>query len=69
MENATDALKMSVAALIFMAALTITIVAFTKARQAATAILAKSDNQEYYSTENIRVSEDRLVLIIEPLKS
>lgn len=61
MENASDALKMAAAVLIFVGALTLAIFGFTKAREAATAILIKSDNQQYYNTENIRVSEERVV--------
>ena len=61
MENATDALKMAAAVLIFVGALSFAIMGFTRAQQTATAILEKSDNQEYYSTENVRVSNNRLV--------
>ena len=61
MENSTDALKMAAAVLIFVGAISLAIFGFTKAREAATAIMEKSDNQQYYSTDNIRVSEDRLV--------
>lgn len=60
MENASDALKMAVAALMFVLAVSVAILAFTKARQAATAILDKSDI-EYYNTDNIRISKDRIV--------
>ena len=61
MENATDALKMAAAVLIFVGALSLAILGFTKAKQAATAVLEKSDHQQYYSTENIRISNNRLV--------
>ena len=61
MENATDALKMAAAVLIFVGALSFAIMGFTRAQQTATTILEKSDNQEYYSTENVRVSNNRLV--------
>lgn len=61
MENASDALKMAAAVLIFVIALSTAIYGFTKARQAATAILSKSDNLEYYDTENIDVSKNRIV--------
>lgn len=60
MENASDALKMAVAVFIFVLALSVAIFAFTRTKQAATAILGKSDI-EYYDTENIRVSKDRIV--------
>ncbi len=61
MENATDALKMAAAILIFIGAISLSIFAFTKAREAAGAILEKSDDQEYYSTDNIVISKNRLV--------
>ncbi len=60
MENASDAFKMVVAVLIFVVAISVAIFAFTKARQAATTILNRSDI-EYYNTENIRISKDRIV--------
>ena len=60
MENAVDALKMAAAVLVFIVALSVAILGFTKAREAATAVLSKSD-LEYYNTENIKVTEDRIV--------
>lgn len=60
MENASDALKMVAAIFIFVLAISVAMFAFTKARQAATAVLNKS-NIDYYNTENIRVSNDRIV--------
>ncbi len=61
MDNATDALKMAAAILIFVGAISLAIFGFTRAQQAATSILKKSDNLDYYNTENIRVSKNRLV--------
>ncbi len=60
MENASDALKMAVAVFIFVLAISVAIFAFTKERQAATAILNRS-NIKYYNTDNIRISNDRIV--------
>lgn len=60
MENATDALKMAAAMLIFIGALSLALFGFTRATQTASSILSKS-KVEYYNTENIRVSENRIV--------
>lgn len=60
MENASEALKMATAVLIFAGALTITIFAFTKAREASTNIMAQSEkNRTYYNVENPQ--SDRVV--------
>ena len=61
MDNITDALKMAAAIFIFIGGISLAIFGFTRAKQAATSILEKSDNQDYYSTEGIRVSKNRLV--------
>ena len=61
MNNITDALKMAAAIFIFIGGISLAIFGFTRAKQAATSILEKSDNQNYYSTEGIRVSKNRLV--------
>lgn len=60
MENVVDALKMAAAAMIFVIALSVAIVTYTKEKQAATAVLNKSD-MVFYNTENIKVTEDRIV--------
>ncbi len=60
MENATDALKMAAAILIFIGALSLALIGFTRATQTAGSVLSKS-KVEYYNTENIRVSENRIV--------
>ncbi len=60
MENAVDALKMAASVLVFVVALSVAIFAFTKAKQAATAVLSESD-LEYYNTDNIKVTENRIV--------
>ena len=60
MENAADASKMAVAALILVGALSLAIFGFTKAGQAATAIFNR-EKIEYYSTDNITISEERIV--------
>ncbi len=60
MENATDALKMGAAVLIFIGALSLALFGFSRATQTAGSVLSKS-KVEYYNTENIRVSENRIV--------
>lgn len=52
MENVTDALKMAAAVLIFVGALSMAIMAFTKARQAATNMLGKDKIALYYDLED-----------------
>lgn len=48
MENASDALKIAFGMLVFVAAISIVIMAFTRVRQTATTILDKSDQTTYY---------------------
>ena len=48
MENASDALKMAFAMIVFVGALSLVIFAFTRARVTATAVLDKSDKDTYY---------------------
>ena len=53
MENATNALKMAAAMLMFVGALSITIIAFSKSRQASASVMARSEkNKTYYSIDN-----------------
>lgn len=60
MENATDALKMAAAMLIFVAALSLTIGVFTKTRQTSAAVMNNNDkNKTYY--DNINYSSEREV--------
>lgn len=66
MESATDALKMAAAVLIFVGALSMAIMAFTKARQAATNMLGKEKIVTYYDledkyTKNREVSIDTVI--------
>lgn len=61
MENATDALKMAAAVLIFVGALSLAIMGLTRAQQAATSVLGNSDNQDYYNTDNITILKNRAV--------
>lgn len=48
MENAVDALKIAFAMFVFVAAISIVIMAFTRVRQTATTILDKSSQETYY---------------------
>lgn len=53
MENASEALRMAAAVLIFAGALTIAILSFTKAREASASIMAQAEkNRTYYNVEN-----------------
>ncbi len=61
MENAADALKMAAAVLIFVIALGTAMFGFTKARQAASAVISKSDNTRYYDSENLDIQDSRIV--------
>ena len=66
MENATDALKMAAAVLIFVGALSLAIMSFSKARQAATNMLDKEKAFTYYDlgdnyTKNREVSIDTVI--------
>ena len=61
MENATDALKIAAAVLIFVGALSLAILGLTRAQQAATSVLGNSDNQDYYNTDNINILKNRAV--------
>ena len=61
MENAADALKMAAAVLIFVIALSTAMFGFTKARQAASAVMSKSDNERYYDSDNIDILDSRIV--------
>lgn len=57
-ENASDALKMAAAILVFLVALSVAIYAFSKARTAASSIMDKlSDSEEYYDTDNIKLGD------------
>ena len=58
-ENASDALKIAAAVLLFVMALSLTIMAFTKARQAASSVMERLDgNQEYYDADNIKLGDN-----------
>lgn len=48
MENAADALKMAFAVFVFVVAISLTLSSFTKAKDAADAILGYSDKTNYY---------------------
>ena len=62
MENVTDALKMAGAMLIFVGAITITIIVFSKARDASTEIMAQADrNKTFYNLDNINLTSEREV--------
>lgn len=61
MENASEALKMAAAVLIFVGALSIAIVGFTKAKQSADAVMGNSGKKSYYSTENVQITSNRVV--------
>lgn len=61
MENASEALKMGAAVLIFVMAISISIFAFTKVRQASTAIMDKFDDKSYYSDDNVDIQTNRIV--------
>ncbi len=61
MENAADALKMAAAVLIFVIALSIAVYGFTKAKQAATSVISKSDSIRYYDSENLDIQDSRIV--------
>lgn len=61
MENAADALKMAAAVLIFVIALSTAIYGFTRARQAASAVISKSDSTRYYDQDNIDILDSRIV--------
>lgn len=61
MENASEALKMGAAVLIFVMAISISIFAFTKVRQASTAIMDKFDDKSYYSDDNVAIQTNRIV--------
>lgn len=60
MESAVEALKMGAAVLIFVMALSITILTFSQARETSEIVLQSSDNQRYY--ESIETgTENRIV--------
>ena len=60
MENATDALKMAAAMLIFVAALSLTITMLTQARQTSATVMENSDkNKMYY--DNLNYTSEREV--------
>lgn len=61
MENAADALKMAAAVLIFVLAISVAMYGFTKARQAATAVISNSDKSVYYDAENTDIVDERIV--------
>ena len=62
MENASEALKMAGAVLIFVVAITITIMAFSKARQASTSIMALRDKYKtFYNVEDENVTAEKIV--------
>lgn len=53
-ENVSDALKIAAAVLLFVIALSVAVMAFTKARQAASSVMDKlASSQTYYDTDNI----------------
>ena len=55
MENASDALKMAAAMFIFVLALSGTIYAFSKAREASSSIMSKNDSDKiYYISDDLR---------------
>ena len=55
MENAVDALKMSFAVLVFIAALSLAMYSFTRVRQTSETITQQSDSKEYY--DQLRLNE------------
>ena len=62
MENVSDALKMAFAMLIFTTALTITIMVFTKARQASTGIMSqKEKSRTYYNLDGTNIMSEKEV--------
>lgn len=58
MENATDAIKMGFAVLVFVSALSIAVFSFSKARQASAKITQQADAKEYYERISLNESED-----------
>lgn len=63
MENATDALYMAAAVLLFVMAITIGITSFTSAKQTADAILYRKDETMYYEYTDVstRAEQNRIV--------
>lgn len=65
MENAIDALKMAFAVIVLVMALSVAMITFSNARQTSEAVLAASDETEYYDyqeyTKNGTVLENRIV--------
>ena len=61
MENATDALHMAAAVLVFVLALTISINAFTEARITATTILDRQDREYEYTYVEDNGTTERIV--------
>lgn len=58
MENATDAIKMGFAVLVFVSALSIAVFSFSRARQASAQITEQADAKEYYERISLNESED-----------
>ncbi len=61
MENATDALKMAFAAMIFVMALTISIVMFSHLNQTSKIVLSASDVTKFYEYEEATNQKNRIV--------
>ena len=61
MENATDALHMAAAVLIFVVALTISINAFSEARMTTTTILDRQDREYSYTYVEDNGTTERIV--------
>lgn len=63
MENATQALQMAFAVLVFVIALTVSIVSFSNAKQAADSILYTKDEMNYYEYQGAKgkAAENRIV--------
>ena len=57
MENVADAFKMAAAMLLFVGALSLTVLAFSKARQASATVMDKLSGQEYfYELDNTKAT-------------
>lgn len=58
MENATDAIKMGFAVLVFVSALSIAVFSFSRARQTSAQITQQADEKEYYERISLNESEN-----------
>lgn len=61
MENATDALKMAFAVMIFVIALTVSIVMFSQLNQTSKLVLSGSDSTKFYEYEEATDERNRIV--------